>query len=140
VLTRFPRNAAVLLRAPKDDEANANRPVAVAFEYGKGRVIYICDYWFVRPLHVNRGDDAQFFLNALNWLAKRDSKKLSAADREKSLYITKELLEKAEREEAQGIMTFEAPEEKPSVLGNSDFSRTEGLQGGDPIVDAMKNF
>lgn len=140
VLTRFPRNAAVLLRAPKDDEANANRPVAVAFEYGKGRVIYICDYWFVRPLHVNRGDDAQFFLNALNWLAKRDSKKLSAVDREKSLYITKELLEKAEREEAQGIMTFEAPEEKPSVLGNSDFSRTEGLQGGDPIVDAMKNF
>lgn len=140
VLNRFPRNAHVLLRAPKDDPSYPNRPVAVAFEYGKGRVIYICDYWFVRPLHINRGDDAQFFLNALNWLARRDSKRLSSADLEKSLYITKELLEKAEDEEAHGITTFEAPAEKPSILGGSDFSKTEGLRGGDPIVDAMKNF
>ncbi len=140
VLTRFPRNAQVLLRAPKDGSLCSNRPVAVAFEYGKGRVIYLCDYWFIRPLHINRGDDAQFFLNALNWLAKRDSKVLSAADREKSLYISKELLEKAEQEEAQGITTLEAPQEKPSVLSASDFSKTKGLQGGDPIVDAMKNF
>ena len=140
VLTRFPRNANVLLRAPKEDPDNPNRPVAVAFEYGRGRVIYICDYWFVRPLHINRGDDAQFFLNALNWLAGRDSRKLSDDDKNRSLYISKELLEKAEAEEAQGITTFEPPAEQPSVLGNSDFSTTRGLQGGDPIVDAMKNF
>ena len=140
VLTRFPRNANVLLRAPKDGSSCSNRPVAVAFEYGKGRVIYLCDYWFLRPLHINRGDDAQFFLNALNWLAKRDSRQLSAADKEKSLYISKSLLEKAEQEEAQGITTFEAPREAPSLLGGSDFSKTKGLQGGDPIVDAMKNF
>ena len=140
ILTRIPKNAKVLLRAPKDDPSYPGRPVAVAFEYGKGRVIYMSDYWFVRPLHINRGDDAQFFLNAMNWLARRNTEKLSAADLKQSLYITKELLEQAEREEAAGITVFTPPEEKASVLENSDFSKTEGLQGGDPIVDAMKYF
>lgn len=140
ILTRIPKNAKVLLRAPKDDPSYPGRPVAVAFVYGKGRVIYMSDYWFVRPLHINRGDDAQFFLNAMNWLARRNTEKLSAADLKQSLYITKELLEQAEREEAAGITVFTPPEEKASVLENSDFSKTEGLQGGDPIVDAMKYF
>ncbi len=76
----------------------------------------------------------------MNWLARRNTEKLSAADLKQSLYITKELLEQAEREEAAGITVFTPPEEKASVLENSDFSKTEGLQGGDPIVDAMKYF
>lgn len=106
------------------------------------KIAFACSskLWFVRPLHINRGDDAQFFLNAMNWLARRNTEKLSAADLKQSLYITKELLEQAEREEAAGITVFTPPEEKASVLENSDFSKTEGLQGGDPIVDAMKYF
>ncbi len=138
-LVRLPENAAVLLRSSADC-TRPDKPVAVAFEYGKGRVVFISDFWFLRPLHINRADNAQILLNAIAWLAKKPSIRLTPAAREKALYISRERLEKAEREEKEGVTTFQAPEAHPSILENGDFRKTRGLSGGDPIVDAMKNF
>ncbi len=136
-LSKMPANAEVLLTAPADSTASG-KPVMVAFQYGKGRVIWLGDYWFLRPLNFELGDNAQLWLGMVDYLAGKTGKKLTAAELDKSLFITAAKLEQAERDEKTGNTVIAVPEQKPTYLREFSPSEISGIASGDPIVDLMK--
>ena len=110
-------------------------PVMVSFQYGKGRVVYISDYWWLRPLNFEKGDNPQLFLNIINVLTGRPPVKLSAEMLGKALYITREKLKNAEDSEQKGNCTFTPFSNKHSSLPGS--KKLQGIAGGDPIGDIL---
>jgi beta-galactosidase GanA len=124
-----------LIKAP----ANSNLPgatVVAAFPYGKGRVVYVSDYWWLRPLNFEKGDNPQLFLNIINWLAKRNPVKLNDKSKSEALYISDSNLSAAEKAEKAGKYTFKPFSAGKSSLGDTDYSPAPA--GGDPIVDILK--
>ena len=132
-LTRYPANAVVLLRAPATSSA-PGAALAAAFEYGKGRVVYVSDYVFLRPGSLERGDNARFWVNVIGWLASRQPdtrpEKLAA-----SLFLTTEKLETAEQQEQAGNCPPGYPADTPTYLDRTGAPR--GLAGGDPVLDML---
>ncbi len=129
------KGAQTLIKAPKDSNI-PDAPVMVAFSYGKGRVVYISDYWWMRPLNLGKGDNAQLFLNIVNWLADRPPTKIGAKMREDALYITAKKLEDAEKAEREGEFEFKPFSTEKSSLGKG--GKLKGIPGGDPIVDMLE--
>lgn len=136
-LTKLPENAEILLRAPSDSSA-PGKPILATFPYGKGRVVWIGDYWFLRPLNFELGGNAQLWLNIMNYLAKKPVRTLTPAELDKSLYITAAKLEHAERDEREGNTVIAVPKQEPTYLRPFDPEELSGIGGGDPIVDLMK--
>ena len=131
----YPKNASVLIKSPADSTA-PDKAFALTFNYGKGRVAYIGDHWMFRPLYFEKADNAQFVCNLVDYLAGRQPKVLTAAEKEKGLFITAGKMAKAEAEEAAGNFAAEYPEDTPSFLAGSE-TKTQGMKGGDPIVDML---
>lgn len=49
----------------------AGKPLLAEFPFGKGKVVWIGDGWFLRPLNLELGGNAQLLLNIVNRLAGR---------------------------------------------------------------------
>ena len=131
-VNRLPDNAEILIKAP----ANSNhpgKPVLVAFKYGKGRVVFVADYWWLRPLNLERADNAQLLYNIVNYLTGKSSNKLSTGQLKKALFITDKTLKKAEKEEAESNYIFKSFTPKHNYLEKSGV--IQGIKGGDPIID-----
>ena len=130
-LTKYPANAKILLKAP----ATSSQPGAVlaaAFEFGKGRVVYVSDHVFLRPGNLERGDNARFLANTLAWLGKKepDHSKIQS-----SLFLTSARLKEAEDKE-KNIHPMKFPADTPTYLNRSELPK--GLAGGDPVLDALR--
>lgn len=130
-LTKYPANAKILLKAP----ATSSQPGAVlaaAFEFGKGRVVYVSDHVFLRPGNLERGDNARFLANILAWLGKKepDHSKIQS-----SLFLTSARLKEAEDKE-KNIHPMKFPADTPTYLNRSELPK--GLAGGDPVLDALR--
>ena len=95
------------------------------------------DHWIHRPLYLENGDNAQFLCNIVDYLAGRQPKVLTAAEKDKGLFITAAKLEQAEKEEAAGRFADGYPVETATYLQGSS-GKAQGMAGGDPIVDALK--
>lgn len=135
-LTRMPKGAKVLLSAPENSTL-AGKPLLVSFPFGKGKVVWIGDGWFLRPLNLELGDNAQLLVNIVNDLAGRATRKLTDKELSASLFITADRLKQAEEDEKAGRTTMERP--APAQLYVSgDPGTLIGIAGGDPIVDLMK--
>ena len=134
VVTCQAPDAKVLVKAPADSNI-PGAPVMVSFQYGKGRVVYISDYWWLRPLNFEKGDNPQLFLNIINFLTGRPPMKLSDETLGKALYITREKLKNAEDSEQKENCTFAPFSNKKSALPGS--KKIQGIAGGDPIVDIL---
>lgn len=137
VLNALPKDAQVILRASADSNRKGH-PVIAALKYGRGRVVYLGDRWFLRPVNFEKGDNAQLFHNIVSWLAGKPGRKLSAAELDASLFITSAKLKEAEIQEAAGDFTFEQPASFRSYLHASD--ELNGIAGGDPVIDLLKGF
>lgn len=134
-LTRMPEGAQVLLRAPENSTL-AGKPLLVSFPYGRGKVVWIGDGWFLRPLNLELGNNAQLLVNIANSLTGRSPRKLTDQELSASLFITADRLKQAEEEEKAGHTTMERP--VPARLYvSSDQGTLVGIAGGDPIVDLM---
>lgn len=137
VLTAYPDNAEVLLRAPQ----NSNHPgkaLMVAFDYGKGKVVYIADHYMFRPLHINDADNAQLWSSMVNYLLAQPARQLTPELKAKALYLSEESLRAAEDAEKAGQSTFTAPDTRSSYLKTHRSEDLSGLAGGDPIVNMLK--
>lgn len=135
VLTCKAKGSEILIKAPADSNI-PGAPVLAAFSYGKGKVVYISDSWWLRPLNFEKADNAQLFVNIINWLADKPTEKLQKERLEKALYITSEKLEKAEKEEEDGVFEFKPFSANTSSLGKG--GELQGTSGNDPIVDILK--
>jgi uncharacterized membrane protein len=126
--------ADVLVSSPADCNL-PQRSVAVTFPYGQGKVIVISDSWWLRPLNIDLGDNAQLWLNMVNYLAGRPCEKLSPSMRARGLFITAAKLAKAEAAEQDGPGTLKPFSARESALSGTGKAR--GIAGGDPILDAF---
>jgi len=71
----------VLIRSnPSSKPANA--PFLMAYEFGKGRVVVAGDAQWLEPEWLSQADNAQLMLNIFNWLAHRETKEISAQQRQ----------------------------------------------------------
>jgi hypothetical protein len=129
-------NVRALIKTPADCN-QPGVPVMAALEYGKGRVVYISDYWWLRPFNLEKADNAQLFFNIINWLAGKPIKSLDKEKQENALYITAGKLEKAEEAEAEGKFEFKPFSRSKTYLGKG--GEIKGISGNDPIVDILKN-
>lgn len=135
-LTKLPENAKVLLTAPESSTA-PGKPLLVSFPFGRGKVVWIGDGWFLRPLNLELGGNARLLLNLMNALAGRPSPKLTESELASALFITAAKLEQAEKDEKSGRTVMEHPSPAPLYIGESAGDVT-GIAGGDPVVDLMK--
>lgn len=131
-VNKLPPNAKVLIRAPKNSN-HPGKPVLVTFKYGKGRVIFVADFWWLRPLDLEKADNAQLLYNIVNYLAGKNSNKLNAEQLKRALFITDKTLKQAKKEESESNYIFKSFTPKRSYLGKS--GKIQGIGGGDPIVD-----
>ena len=136
-LDAAPPGSEVILAAPASSSA-PGKPLIVAFAYGKGRVVWISDHWFLRPFNFEEGDNIQLWFNIINFLAGRPVRLLTPEERAEALFLTRERLEQAEREEAAGEFVFTPLASSPTTLAVKDADDLIGLAGGDPIVDQFK--
>ena len=130
-LQKYPQHARILLRAP----ANSSKPgaiLAVAFEYGKGRVVYVSDHAFLRPGNLERGNNARFLANIMGYLAGKEVKPEQIGN---SLFLTTKKLEKAEENEKR-IQPMKFPKDTSTYLNRTAIPK--GLAGGDPVLDSLK--
>lgn len=135
-LTKLPEEARVLLKAPESSTA-PGKPLLAEFPFGKGKVVWIGDGWFLRPLNLELGGNAQLLLNIVNRLAGRPVARLTQAELDSALFITAAKLEQAEQDEKAGRTVFDRPVSAPLYTGD-DTGKVNGIAGGDPIVDLMR--
>ena len=107
-LTKLPEEARVLLKAPESSTA-PGKPLLAEFPFGKGKVVWIGDGWFLRPLNLELGGNAQLLLNIVNRLAGRPVARLTQAELDSALFITAAKLEQAEQDEKAGRTVFDRP-------------------------------
>ena len=131
-VNKLPPGAKVLIRAPENSN-HPGKPVLITLKYGKGRVVFVADFWWLRPLDLEKADNAQLLYNIVNYLAGKDTNKLNAEQLKKALFITDKTLKQAEKEENQSNYIFKPFTPKHSYLGKS--GKIQGIAGGDPIVD-----
>ena len=134
-ISRLPGNAETVITGPSDSTL-AGKPILSVFNYGKGRVAFIADYWWLRPLALDKGDNVQLWFNLINYLAKRPLKLLSSEQRNKSLFITKKKLSEAEQDEAENKYIFKPFSNRKSYL--HEYSAIKGMKGKDPIIDMLE--
>jgi len=133
------RNSAryrTLIAAPADSNY-AGAPVLVEGRFGKGKVIAVGDSTWLTPFNLELGDNPQLLYSLTAYLSGRAPATLSPELKNQALYITRAALAEAERQEAQGIYSFEPYSIKEkSIRRDGPRKSTSGYL--DPIVD-MQN-
>lgn len=137
-LNRLPPNGRAILNSPADSTLKG-RPMIAEIPFGRGRVIFMSDHWFLRPFMLEQGDNAQLFYNLICHLAGREIVKLTPAQLENALFINRRKMAEAEEQEKRdpGICT-----PIPSSATYLDFGkeRIHVMGHGDPVIDILRQF
>ncbi len=136
-LDQAPPDAEIVLTAPASSSASG-KPLLVTLSYGKGKIVWISDHWFLRPFNLEQGDNLQLWYNIISYLAGKPNRQLTAEEREHALFLTRERLQQAEAEEAAGNFSFAPLDASPTMLSVKSAADLIGIAGGDPIVDQFK--
>ncbi len=100
-------------------------------KYGQGRVIAIADSYFLKPLNIELADNAQLLVSAVNSLSGKAPALLTESQKKNSLFISRESLSAAEKEEAEGKYEFRSLK----IQGKSSTLMKQSSDRKDPIVD-----
>lgn len=136
VLLDYPSSATVVLKAP-DSSNHPGKALVLAREFGKGRFVYCADSWFLRPLYLEKSDNARFWYNMICFLAGKTPAALSDEAIRKSLFISSATLAKAEEEEQKQLIEYRQPQNRESYLGLPGANKIQGSDSEDPIVDIL---
>ncbi len=127
------KGVASLLVAPAGTSLEG-LPLIVETACGGGKVLAISDHFWLKPLNFELGGNPQLLCSMVNYLAGKTGGVLADEVKAKALFITRETLAKAEREEAEGVLTF-----APIPADPKDAPRRAGVKGApgykDPIMD-----
>ena len=137
-LNKLPPNGQAILNAPADSTLKG-KPMIVEFPYGKGRIIFLSDHWFLRPFMLEQGDNAQLFYNLICRLAGKPIVRLTREQLEKALFINRRKMAEAEEQEKRDPGICDPIPSTPTYL-DSGKDRIHVIGHGDPVIDILRQF
>ncbi len=89
-----------LVRTAENDQRAPNQPVVLGGDLGKGRAIFISDTLWMQPFRIEEADNAQFLMNVINYLTRREIRKYSPHELKTHLILPEESMRRIETEES----------------------------------------
>jgi uncharacterized membrane protein len=88
-----------IVRSSGTDLIAPNMPVVMAGAIGKGRVVVCGDCTLAQPFRIELADNAQFMLNCITWLNRKEPRKFTKEKLAQSFFISEKVMKEIEKEE-----------------------------------------